>query len=60
MLPVGADLQRIQIEPAFFAERCPHGSDGRGIQRGGEWLPQDLFDTHGEMVADVLAHLRDR
>ncbi len=59
LLSVRADLQRVHVVPALLAQRLPHLGDRRRIDHRGERPTQDLFDTKREMIADVLADLRD-
>ena len=58
-LPVRADVQRVHLVPALLAQRLPHLVDRRRIHDRGERLTQDVFDAQREMIADVLADLRD-
>ena len=55
-----ADLERVQIVPALLAQRVDDRGDRRLIQQRGERLSQNVVDANWDVVADVLADLRDR
>src|SRR6185503_239771 len=58
-LPAGADAQRVRVVPTLFAQHRTHFFGGDRIHALGERPAEHFVHAQREMVAHVLADLRD-